>query len=79
MIIGFSAIVLTISGVKAPFTDSPRKTSAPLTASAKVRAAVSAAKDELLVIPMNMRDGILICKGKAIPTGTVPHRMAQAV
>lgn len=28
------------------------------------KGAISAKKDELLVIPLNMRDGILICKGK---------------
>lgn len=28
------------------------------------KGAISAQKDELLVIPMNMRDGLLICKGK---------------
>ena len=28
------------------------------------KGAISAQKDELLVIPLNMRDGILICKGK---------------
>ena len=39
------------------------------------KGAVSAAKDELLVIPMNMRDGILICKGRGNPDWncSAPH------
>ena len=39
------------------------------------KGAVSAAKDELLVIPMNMRDGILVCKGKGNPDWncSAPH------
>ena len=39
------------------------------------KGAVSAAKDEPLVIPMNMRDGILICKGKGNPDWncSAPH------
>jgi hypothetical protein len=41
--IGFSAIDLIISGVNAPLTDSPNATSAPLKASASVRALVSTA------------------------------------
>jgi hypothetical protein len=31
------------------------------------KGAVSAAKDELFVIPINMRDGTLLCKGKGNP------------
>ena len=41
--IGSLAIVLTISGLSAPAADSPRNTSAPLQASASVRASVSTA------------------------------------
>ena len=39
------------------------------------KGAVSAQKDELLVIPLNMRDGILICKGKGNPDWnfSAPH------
>ena len=39
------------------------------------KGAVSAAQDELLVIPMNMRDGILVCKGKGNPAWncSAPH------
>ena len=39
------------------------------------KGAVSAQKDELLVIPLNMRDGILICKGKGNPEWnfSAPH------
>ena len=39
------------------------------------KGAVSAQKNELLVIPMNMRDGILICKGKGNPDWncSAPH------
>ena len=39
------------------------------------KGAVSAQKNELLVIPMNMRDGILICKGKGNPEWncSAPH------
>ena len=40
---GFAAIDLIISGVKAPLAESPNRTSAPLTASASVRAVVSTA------------------------------------
>ena len=42
-IMGFAAIVATISGDRAPFTDRPKKTSAPFMASARVRAFVSTA------------------------------------
>jgi hypothetical protein len=41
--IGRSAMERTMSGVSAPFTDRPKKTSAPFTASARVRASVSTA------------------------------------
>ena len=41
--IGFGAMEATISGVRAPFTESPKKTSAPFMASARVRASVSTA------------------------------------
>ena len=41
--IGFGAIERTISGVSAPLAESPRKTSAPSSASASVRAGVSTA------------------------------------
>ena len=41
--IGFLAIFLTISGVTAPATDRPKKTSAPFIASSRVRALVSTA------------------------------------
>lgn len=39
------------------------------------KGAISAQKDELIVIPMNMRDGILICKGKGNPEWnySAPH------
>lgn len=39
------------------------------------KGAVSAKKDELLIIPINMRDGCLICKGKGNPDWnyTAPH------
>ena len=39
------------------------------------KGAVSAEKDELLVIPMNMRDGVLLCKGKGNPDWnySAPH------
>lgn len=39
------------------------------------KGAVSAAKDEMLVIPMNMRDGVLICRGKGNPEWnySAPH------
>ncbi len=39
------------------------------------KGAVSAKKDELLIIPINMRDGCLICKGKGNPEWnyTAPH------
>ena len=39
------------------------------------KGAVSAQKDEILVIPMNMRDGALICKGKGNPEWnySAPH------
>ena len=39
------------------------------------KGAISAKKDELLVIPMNMKDGILICKGKGNPdwNNSAPH------
>ena len=43
------------------------------------KGAVSAAKDEPLVILMNMRDGILICKGKGNPDWNCSARTAQAV
>ena len=41
--IGWSAIEATISGVIAPLAESPKTTSAPLRASASVRASVSTA------------------------------------
>ena len=41
--IGFAAIDLIMSGVNAPLTDRPKATSAPLKASASVRALVSTA------------------------------------
>ena len=41
--IGLSAIVRTMSWLTAPFTETPRKTSAPTMASASVRASVSTA------------------------------------
>ncbi len=44
--IGFSAIDFTMSWVIAPFTDSPKNTSAPASASARVRASVSTAKPD---------------------------------
>jgi hypothetical protein len=34
------------------------------------KGAVSAKKDETLIIPMNMRDGSLICTGKGNPDWT---------
>ena len=39
------------------------------------KGAISAQEDELLVIPLNMRDGILICKGKGNPEWncSAPH------
>lgn len=39
------------------------------------KGAISAQKDEMLVIPMNMRDGMLICKGKGNPEWnfSAPH------
>ena len=39
------------------------------------KGAVSAEKDELLVIPMNMRDGVLLCKGQGNPDWnySAPH------
>ena len=39
------------------------------------KGAVSAQKDEILLIPMNMRDGSLICKGKGNPDWncSAPH------
>lgn len=39
------------------------------------KGAVSAQKDEVLVIPMNMRDGVLICRGKGNPDWnfSAPH------
>ena len=41
--IGLGAMEATISGVRAPFTERPKKTSAPFMASARVRASVSTA------------------------------------
>ena len=41
--IGFSAIACTMSCVSAPFTERPKNTSAPTSASASVRASVSTA------------------------------------
>ncbi len=41
--IGLGAMDLTMSSVTAPFTDRPKKTSAPFMASARVRASVSTA------------------------------------
>lgn len=35
------------------------------------KGAVSAKSGERLLIPINMRDGSLICRGREIPTGTV--------
>ncbi len=40
---GLGAMVLTISGVSAPFADSPKKMSAPTMASASVRLSVATA------------------------------------
>jgi RNA-splicing ligase RtcB len=39
------------------------------------KGAVSAREDELLVIPMNMRDGVLLCRGKGNPDWnfSAPH------
>ncbi len=39
------------------------------------KGAISAKKDEILVIPLNMKDGILICKGKGNPDWnySAPH------
>lgn len=39
------------------------------------KGAISAQKDEILVIPLNMRDGILVCKGKGNPDWnfSAPH------
>lgn len=39
------------------------------------KGAISAQKDEILVIPLNMRDGMLICKGKGNPDWnfSAPH------
>jgi RNA-splicing ligase RtcB len=39
------------------------------------KGAVSAREDELLVIPMNMRDGVLVCRGKGNPDWncSAPH------
>lgn len=39
------------------------------------KGAVSAKKNELLIIPINMRDGCLICRGKGTPDWnfTAPH------
>ena len=39
------------------------------------KGAVSAEKDEILLIPMNMRDGSLLCKGKGNPDWnySAPH------
>lgn len=39
------------------------------------KGAVSAERDEMLVIPMNMRDGVLVCKGKGNPDWnySAPH------
>lgn len=39
------------------------------------KGAISAKKDEILVIPLNMRDGMLICKGKGNPEWnfSAPH------
>ena len=42
-ITGLGAMLAIISGVKAPFADKPRSTSAPTTASARVRSSVSTA------------------------------------
>ena len=41
--IGLAAMSVTISGVSAPFMESPKKTSAPFMTSASVRASVVAA------------------------------------
>ena len=41
--IGFAAMTLTISGVTAPLAERPKKTSAPASASARLRALVSTA------------------------------------
>ena len=39
------------------------------------KGAISAQKDEILVIPLNMRDGLLVCKGKGNPEWnySAPH------
>lgn len=39
------------------------------------KGAISAQKDEILVIPLNMRDGLLVCKGKGNPDWnySAPH------
>ena len=39
------------------------------------KGAISAQKDEILVIPLNMRDGLLVCRGKGNPewTFSAPH------
>lgn len=39
------------------------------------KGAVSAKKDEVLIIPMNMRDGVLLCRGKGNPdwNESAPH------
>ena len=40
------------------------------------KGAVSAGKGEKILIPVNMRDGNLICTGKGTPTGTALPRTA---
>lgn len=42
------------------------------------KGAISAKSGELVLIPINMRDGSVLARGKGIRTGIIPHRTAQA-
>lgn len=41
------------------------------------KGAIAAYANDYVVIPMNMADGILLCRGKETKTGTTLHHMVQ--
>ena len=82
--IGLAAMVRIISGVKAPFEESPKSTSAPLAASSRVRSGVSTAKRSLYLFipsvrPWKMTPLVSHMSSFSLETPREMARLAQAI